>query len=59
MGARRGAYMILVGELEGMKPIGTPRLRWEDNIEMDLQEVGRGAWTGVIWLNMETGGGLL
>ena len=36
-----------------------PRHGWEDNIKMDLQEVGRGALTGVIWLNMGTGGGLL
>jgi hypothetical protein len=33
--------------------------RWEDNIKMDLQEVGWGAWTGLIWLRIGTGGGLL
>jgi hypothetical protein len=33
--------------------------RWEDNIEMGLQEVGWGAWTGLIWLRIGTGGGLL
>jgi hypothetical protein len=33
--------------------------RWEDNIKMDLQEVGWGAWTGLIWLRIGTGGGVL
>jgi hypothetical protein len=36
----RGAYRILVGRPEGRRPLGRPRLRWEDNIKMDLQEVG-------------------
>jgi hypothetical protein len=31
---------------EGKRPLGNPRRRWEDNIKMYLQEVGRGAWTG-------------
>jgi hypothetical protein len=39
MGERRGAYNILVGKPEGKRPLGRPRRRWEDNIEMDLQEV--------------------
>jgi hypothetical protein len=51
--------MILVGKLEGMRPIGTPRLRWEDNIKMDLQKVGWGLWTGSSWLRIGTDGGLL
>jgi hypothetical protein len=38
---------------------GTTRHRWEDNIKMDLQEVGWGAWTALIWLRIGTGGGLL
>jgi hypothetical protein len=37
---KRGAYRILVGRPEGRRPLGTPRRRWEDNIKMDLQEVG-------------------
>ena len=41
---------------KGKKPFGRPRYRWKDSIEMDLQEV---AWTGLIWLRMGTGGGLL
>ena len=40
MGGRRGVYRVLVGELEGKRPLGRPRRRWEDNIKMDLQEVG-------------------
>jgi hypothetical protein len=42
MGDRRGAYRVLVGRPEGQTPFGLPRHRWEDNIKMDLQEVGRG-----------------
>jgi hypothetical protein len=40
MGEGRGAYRILVGRPEGRKPLGRPRRRCEDNIKMDLQEVG-------------------
>jgi hypothetical protein len=36
---KRGAYRILVGRPEGRRPLGRPRRRWEDNIEMDLQDV--------------------
>jgi hypothetical protein len=59
MGEGRGAYRILVGRPEGRRPLGRPRRRWEDNIKMDIQEVGWGAWTGLIWLRIGTGGGLL
>jgi hypothetical protein len=59
MGDRRGAYGVLVGKREGKKPLGRPRHRWEDNIKMDLQEVGWGNWTGLIWRRIWTGGGLL
>jgi hypothetical protein len=37
---RRGAYRVLVGKPEGKRPLGTPKRLWEDNIKMDLQEVG-------------------
>jgi hypothetical protein len=40
VGERRGTYRDLVGKTEGKRPFGRPRRRWEDNIEMDLQEVG-------------------
>jgi hypothetical protein len=59
MGEGRSAYRVLVGRPEGRKPLGRPRHRWEDNIKMDLREVGWGAWTGLIWLRIGTGGGLL
>ena len=42
MGEDRGVQRVLVGKLEGKRPLGRPRRRWEDNIKMDLQEVGRG-----------------
>jgi hypothetical protein len=56
---KRGAYGILVGRPEGRRPLERPRHRWEDNIKMDIQEVGWGAWTGLSWLRIGTGGGLL
>jgi len=40
MGERRGVYRVLVGKPKGKRPHGRPRCRWEDNIKMDLQEVG-------------------
>ena len=51
--------MVLVERPEGKRPLGRPRRRWEDNIKMDLQEVGCGVWTGSSWLRMGTGGGHL
>jgi len=42
MGDRRGVYRVLVGKPERKRPLGRPRLRWEDNTKMDLQEVGCG-----------------
>ena len=38
----RGVHKVLVGKPEGKRPLGRPRRRWEDNIKMDLEEVGRG-----------------
>jgi hypothetical protein len=48
---------VLVGEPEGKRPLGRPSHRWEDNIKMDLQEVGGGH--GLIWIGIVRGGGLL
>jgi len=59
MGERRGACRVLVGKPEGKKLLGRPRHRWEDNIKMDLEEVGWGTQTGLIWLTTGTGGGHL
>ena len=45
MGEDRGVHRVLVGKVEGKRPLGRPRRRWEDNIKMDLQDVGgRGDW---------------
>jgi hypothetical protein len=46
MGEESGVYRVFVGKPEGKRPLGRPRRRWEDNIKMDLQEVGggRGDW---------------
>jgi len=49
MGERRDVYMVLVGKPEGRRPLGIPRCRWEDNIKMDLHEVGCGV---VDWINL-------
>ena len=42
MGEWRGVHRVLVGKPEGKRLLGRPRRRWEDNIKMDLREVGRG-----------------
>ena len=49
MGEGREVYRVLVGKPEGKRPLGRPRRRWNDNIRMDLQEVGVGYedWIGL------------
>jgi len=47
MGERRGVYRVLVGKPKGKRSLGGPRHRWEDNIKMDLQEVGCGGGRGL------------
>jgi hypothetical protein len=49
MGDKRTAYRILVRKLEGKRPLGSPRRRWEDNIKMDLREIG---WGGMDWIDL-------
>jgi len=49
MGERRGVCRVLVGKPEGKIPPGGPRRRWDDNITMDLQEVGCG---GMDWIEL-------
>jgi hypothetical protein len=51
--------VVLVGMPEGKRQLGRPRRRWEDNIKMDLQEVGGVVGTGWSWLRIGTGGGHL
>jgi hypothetical protein len=59
MGEGRGVYRVLVGRPEGKRPLGRPRRRWEDNIKMDLREVGIMRRTGFSWLRIRSSGGLL
>jgi hypothetical protein len=49
MGEGRGVYRVLVGKPEGKRPLGRPKRRWEDNVRMDLREVGCGCedWIGL------------
>jgi hypothetical protein len=49
MGEERGAYRILVGRPEGRRQLGRPRRRWEDNIKMDIREVG---WKDMNWIDL-------
>jgi hypothetical protein len=49
MGEERGAYRVLVGRPEGKRSLGRPRRRWEDNIKMDLGEIG---FDGANWIRL-------
>jgi len=49
----RGVYRVLVGKPGGKRPLGRPRRKWEDNIKMDLQEVGCG---GMNWIELAQDG---
>jgi hypothetical protein len=55
-GEKRNVYRILVGKPEGNRPLGRPRRRWVDNIEIGWDGVD---WIGLIWLRIGTSGGLL
>jgi hypothetical protein len=59
MGERSGIFRISVELPDGKRPLGRTRPRWEDNTVLDLQNVERREWTGMIWLRIETGGGFL
>jgi hypothetical protein len=52
MGVGGGVYRVLVGKPVGKRPLGRPRRRWEDNIKMDLEEVGCG---GADWIELAQG----
>jgi hypothetical protein len=58
-GEVRGAYNILVGKPEGRRPLGRPRRRWEDNIKIDLREIGFWDVDSIHLAQDRTGGGLL
>ncbi|KAJ4445035.1 hypothetical protein ANN_06834 [Periplaneta americana] len=49
MGESRNAYRVVVGRPEGKRPVGRPRRRWEDNIKMDLREIG---YDDIEWINL-------
>jgi len=57
--ARRKVYRVLVGRPEGKRPLGRPRRRQNNNINVSLQEMRWGAWTGLLELSTGTGGKLL
>jgi hypothetical protein len=59
MGEGRGVYRVLVGKFKGERPLGRPRRRWEDNIQLDLREVGIDGRTGFGWLRIGPSGELL
>jgi hypothetical protein len=48
-GEHRNAYRIMLGKPEGKRRLGRPRRRWEDNIKMDLREIG---WSGMDWIDL-------
>jgi hypothetical protein len=49
MRKKRIAYKILVGNPEGKRPLGRPRRRWENNIKIDVREIG---WDGMDWIDL-------
>jgi hypothetical protein len=49
IGVKRNACRILVGKLEGMRPLGRPRRKWLDNIKTDPREIG---WGGMSWIDL-------
>jgi hypothetical protein len=53
MGYGRGVYRVLVERPEGKRPLGRPRRRWEDNINMDLREIGI---DGANWIRLAQDG---
>jgi hypothetical protein len=48
-GEKRNKYRILLGKSEGKRPLGRPRCRWEDNIKIDLRDIG---WGGMDWIDL-------
>jgi hypothetical protein len=55
----RNIYKVPIGKTEGKRSFGRPMRRWEDNIRMNLREIGWEIVTGFIWLRLGTNGGLL
>jgi hypothetical protein len=59
MGERRAAYKVVVEKDEGKRPLGRPKLRWEDSIKIELDQIEWAAGTVLVWLRMGNIGGLL
>jgi hypothetical protein len=59
MGDRKGAYRVFVGRPDGKRSLGKHRLRWKDNIKLDLHEVGWGGMDWIGWFSTGTDDGLL
>jgi hypothetical protein len=59
MGKIRNAYNILVGKPEENNPLGRPKHKVEDNIRIDLREIGWNLWIGIMWLRIGASNGSL
>ena len=59
MGERRAAYKVVVEKDEGKRPLERPKLRWEDSIKIELDQIEWAAGTGLVWLRMGNIGGLV
>jgi hypothetical protein len=59
MGETRNAYAFFFGKPEGKRPLARARRRWDDNIRIDLREIGWEVETGFMWHRAGTNGGLL
>jgi hypothetical protein len=58
MGEGRNMYRILLGKPEGKRQLERPRRRWEEEMKMDVSEIGCGVCSGFKWHRRRTGGGL-
>jgi hypothetical protein len=59
MGEGRNVYRVRMGNPGGKSPLERPRRRWENEVKMDLREIGWGVWSGFTWLKIRIVGGLL
>jgi hypothetical protein len=59
MGEGRSVYRVFVGRLESKRTLRRPRRWWEDNIKMDLREIGSMGRIEFVWLRIGSSGGLL
>jgi hypothetical protein len=58
-GEDRKVYKVLVGKPDGKRPLGRRRHRWEDQVKLNLREIGWRVWSGFTWLRIVSSGGLL